>query len=90
MWVGVWCPKRRFSTRFFPEPSHYVSVLCLALCNTLWFLSGRGRTSREQRLKKIGAFWPDDLAPTTLETTRRRPLLQVFEKGRLPALASPL
>lgn len=36
------------------------------------------------------AFWRIRLAPTTLETTRRRPFLQVFGKGRLPALASPL
>lgn len=36
------------------------------------------------------AFWRIRLAPTTLETTRRRPFFQVFRKGRLPALASPL
>jgi hypothetical protein len=50
---------------------------------------GQGQTHR-RTARRTGAFWRIRLAPTTLETTRRRPFLQVFGKGRLPALASPL
>ena len=50
---------------------------------------GQGQTHR-RTARNTGAFWLIRLVPTTLETTRRRPFFQVFRKGRLPALASPL
>lgn len=50
---------------------------------------GQGQAHR-RTARNTGAFWLMLLAPTTLETTRRRPFFQVFRKGRLPALASPL
>jgi hypothetical protein len=50
---------------------------------------GQGQTHR-RTARNTGAFWLIRLAPTALETTRRRPFFQVFRKGRLPALASPL
>ena len=50
---------------------------------------GQGQTHR-RTARNTGAFWLIRLVPTTLETPRRRPFFQVFRKGRLPALASPL
>ena len=50
---------------------------------------GQEQTHR-RTARNTGAFWLIRLVPTALETTRRRPFFQVFRKGRLPALASPL
>lgn len=78
---------------FDPHLSRTESLcIRLTVCMEQHIVVSFGQEQNIQRTapEEIGTFWSDALAPTTLETTRRRPFLQVFRKGRLPALASPL
>lgn len=82
--------KTTVKTHIFPESGLIVSAKVLFTPHQRDVVSiGQGQAHR-RTARNTGAFWLMLLAPTTLETTRRRPFFQVFRKGRLPALASPL